>query len=287
MGAWKTSKPLTDKSWAIVKDRPALAGYPVRASIAAVVGGAILAVPGAAIIALIDSTATDIAGGILVFLGLLLGSSLAMIEMGALVVAADRLLNGQEAAADECRAQARQHTGALVGWALLNLIVGSIIQAIQGTGSDGVVTTILRTLLAAAAAAAWALITFFMLPLIVLEGLGTMAALKRSAALIKERFGKAVFGGIRIGFKFFLILTLPGLLIGGGGVVLWAVVGGGLGMGFGALAILVGLALILVGTVLTATVKNVFGVALYRWTATGEVVGPFTEAELGSAVKQQ
>lgn len=288
MGWWSQSKPLTEKSRGLLKQNPELAGYPVRAAVFGIVAGAIPFIAGAALAAVgEDQVALQVAGGVLIFLGVLIGSSVAMLEMGALVVAVDRLLHGQAAPKDECRAQAREHTGSLVGWALLNLIVGTIIQAIQGGGDNGIAVTILRTVLAAAAAAAWALITFFMLPMIVLEGLGTFAALKASAKLIKERFGTTVTGGIRIGFRYFLTLILPGLLLIVGGVVLFVAVDSGVGYGFGALAVAAGLVLVLVGSIMTTTVRNIFGVALYRWASSGELVGPFTEAELASAVKQK
>ncbi len=69
------------------------------------------------------------------------------------------------------------------------------------------------------------------------------------------------------------------------GVALASGVGGGAGIAAGALCLVIGAGLIVVGVVLQTAARQVFGVALYRYAADGLAIGPFDEAELVSAVR--
>jgi len=64
-----------------------------------------------------------------------------------------------------------------------------------------VVMTIIRVILAGLLAAAWSLVTFFVLPVIMLERATTPQAMKRSVSLIKNKWGDAVVGSFRIGLR--------------------------------------------------------------------------------------
>jgi hypothetical protein len=83
----------------------------------------------------------------------------------------------------------------------------------------------------------------------------------------------------------FLFGTLPAITLIVVGLVLWNDDGSGDAIALGAVIALIG-AMILVATLVIAqALRQVFGIALYRWTADGDVVAGFTEAELSSAVK--
>ena len=129
----------------------------------------------------------------------------------------------------------------------------------------------------------WSVITPLVLPIIVLEQLGAVPAIKRSASLIRSTWGEAVFGSVRIGARFGLVFVLPGTVLLVGGIWVGVAVGGAV-LAVGALAAIVGVVLIIVGAVKAATCRNVFGVALYRWTTGEGALGPFSDEDLRGAV---
>jgi len=57
--------------------------------------------------------------------------------------------------------------------------------------------------------AAWSVSTFFVIPLLALEGLGPGDALKRSVSLIRERWGEGLGGSASIGLAVFLVAVVP------------------------------------------------------------------------------
>jgi len=156
---------------------------------------------------------------------------------------------------------------------------------IQGGGDDdNIAVTILRVVAASMLSAAWSLITFFVLPVIVLEDVSAPAAMKRSLAVIRGKWGEAVTGTFRIGGRILLTFVLPGAVLLGIGALLAFVAGGMIGISLGVMLGLAGVALIIVGLVRQAAARQIFGVALYRYAADGVVVGSFTEDDLVSAI---
>ena len=160
------------------------------------------------------------------------------------------------------------------------------MSVIRGDGGGGVVASLLRGLLAGLVAAAWSVVTFFVLPVIVLEELGAVAAVKRSSGIVRHTWGEAIGGSVRIGARFGLLYVLPGVLALAAGVAI-ALIAGGPAVVLGVVLVLVGLALIGTGGVLGATCRAVFGVALYRWTTDGTALGPYTSDDLSTAVRQR
>jgi hypothetical protein len=117
---------------------------------------------------------------------------------------------------------------------------------------------------------AWSVVTFLVLPVLVFEGLGPIAAVKRSAALFKGTWGENLMTNAGIG------------LIG-----LFAIIGGALPLMLflaigGPVAILgIGLFVLWVVTVMlvSSTLTGIFQTALYRY-ATGAPVPGFEPGQL-------
>jgi hypothetical protein len=61
---------------------------------------------------------------------------------------------------------------------------------------------------------AWTVVTFFVVPVLVVEKVGPFDAIKRSVALLRQTWGEAVVGHFGIGLFMFLLM-LPGFLIFG------------------------------------------------------------------------
>jgi hypothetical protein len=269
----------------VIKENRQLLRFPVLAAVWGIVMAAVFMAPAAVILALFDDLAARIAAVALIFLGAWAATFVGVRYMAGLVFVADKILKGEPATFQDGMEAVNEHNGSLAVWALITVVVGWILSMIQGGGDDNVVVTIIRVVLASLLSAAWSLVTFFVLPVIVLERATTPEAMKRSVSLIKTKWGDAVVGSFRIGMRIALVFILPGLLLAAVGVGAAVALGGGPGIALGGALVIVGVALMVVGMVRQAAARQVFGVALYHYAADGMVVGPFAEADLAGAVR--
>ena len=210
MSRWRQGWELTKKSWAVLKSNRELMRFPIYGALLAIALVIVLVVPGAYLI----EEGQNVIGGLLVALGLY-GASFVSVYFGvALAACADKIFRGEAATMADGLAVAKSHTGAIAGWAALSVLVGTVISAIQQTGSIG--EAIVATLIGAA----WGLITFLAIPVITFEGTGPWGTLKRSASLFKERWQGQITGNVAIGGIVFLVGMLPAIALIAGGAYL-------------------------------------------------------------------
>jgi len=275
MKRFRTGWDLTKKSWRLLRSQPGLTAYPVVGGVLAVVAFVVLAGPG---FYLLDTDATA-AGYVLIALGIYLASLAATFFGVALAAAADRAFKGEQVTLGTGVAVASRNFGAIAGWAFVSAVVGTVISILQSQrGLAG-------PLIAALGGAAWGLITFLAIPVIAIEGTGPIATIRRSAHLFKERWRGQVTGNIAIGGGVFLFGTLPAIALIVLGLALWNNDGSGDAIAIGAVITLIGAVILVITLLVAQALRQIFGIALYRWTADGEVVAGFTESELSSAVK--
>src|SRR6185437_7488478 len=94
--------------------------------------------------------------------------------------------------------------GTIFAWAVFAGIVGGILKIIQeNVGALGKILTGIIGVV-------WSIATFFVVPVIAYENLAPIAAFKRSAGLMKEKWGESIGAG----FSFFLINFIGFLAIG-------------------------------------------------------------------------
>jgi Family of unknown function (DUF6159) len=115
--------------------------------------------------------------------------------------------------------------------------------------------------------AAWAVVTFLVVPVMVVEGEGPFAAIKRSAVLLKQTWGEQLGGQFGMSGVFFL-LALPGALP--------------LALGFAAgvgPVVVAGVAVAVIYWVVLAVVASalsqIFRAAVYLYAASGTVPAQF------------
>ena len=271
MRRFKQGWELTKKSWALLRSNRELFRFPIYGGVLAIV--IVIACVGPGLYLIEDGQ--QVVGGLLVALGLY-GASFVAVYFGvALAATADKIFHGQPATIADGFEVARSRVGAIAGWAALAALVGTLISLIQSSGSIG--EAIVGTLVGAA----WSLITFLAVPVITFEGTGPFATLKRSASLFKERWRGQVAGNVAIGGIVGLLGVLPGILMIAGGAYLWA----SNDNGAGAVLVLVGVVVLVVSMLIIQAMRGVFGVALYRFAAEGEVTTGFTQADFESAVR--
>ncbi|MGI9621724.1 MAG: DUF6159 family protein [Acidimicrobiales bacterium] len=298
MSRWGNSKELTRASYDLVKQNPDMYRWTVRAGVyGALVGGIgfiigiFLSALGGVLADPSEGADLGVLGWIVLALGVLCivfasiaGLTVANLQLAGLVKTADDVLHGRPTDTQAARDASHGRLGTLAVWSSISVAVGALVSFIQGDGDSGIIVTLLRGLLAGMVAAIWSVVTTLVMPLIVLEGLTAVPAIKRSAGIIRSTWGEAVLGSVRIGFRFMLMFTLPGIVLLVGGIVLSIAIGGAaIAVGVG--AALVGVVLIIIGAVKAATCRTVFGVALYRWTEGEGALGPFSEDDLRGAVR--
>ena len=173
-------------------------------------------------------------------------------------------MDGKDTNLRDGLAIARERRGLIAKWALVQWAVGLLIRVLQNAGDRGGVGQLVTALVSGLVGAAWAIASFFVVPVLALEGLGPKEALKRSIAVIRERWGEGIVGHATIGGAVFLVGVLPALVVGGLGYVSFASVPA-LG---GALIAIAVVALIAVG-VIGSALNAIFRVTLYRYATEG------------------
>ncbi len=276
--SWGQSKLLTQKSWGIVKENRYLLAFPVLGFLASLIPLAVFWVP-AGYFALNDQNVPAIA---LAIVGIFANQIVISVAGGGLVASADVELAGGSSSVGHGIGRALARLFPLIGWALIATVVNVIVGLVRGQGSGA--AGALRNLAAAGILAMWQIVTFFVLPFIMLEGRGPIAAIKESFTLFKAKWGVQIFGGVRIGGLIGIATILPGILL----VVLGFVAAftgstGLIALGVG--LIVIGILLFMVGALLISTMKGIFSVVLFRYAKDGALEGGFTEAELAGAIR--
>lgn len=279
MGRIKKGWQLTKKAWGVVRENPGLIKLPVYGGILAVIAFIVFAAPGALLIDASATTAGQVVGGVLIAFGAYLASFSVIYFNVALAAAADLAFRGQPASTSAGLAVAKQRRGVIAQWAAVALIVSMIFNAIRDRGG------LAGQIAAGLGAALWALITFLIAPVLAFEGLGPMAAIRRSSSMFKEKWGQQITGNIAIGAITGIAMILS-ILVASLGVFILVSGNSAAIVAGGGLAVL-GAASFIAAAVVSGAVRGVFGVALYRYIAEGTPVGPFSIDELEGSVKQK
>jgi hypothetical protein len=140
-----------------------------------------------------------IIGGLGVYLSTVAATYFAV----ALAAAAAEVLDGRDATVRGGMAVASRCVGAILGWALVLTTVNLVLQALRDRAG------LLGNLLLGAAAVGWGLATLLVVPILALEGLGPFAALTRSTALFREKWGEQLAGAASIGVLFTVLGVVP------------------------------------------------------------------------------
>lgn len=166
--------------------------------------------------------------------------------------ATERLEGGDPTVGSALRAAGRRF-GSILVWGIIAGTVGMILKAIQERSE------LVGKIVAGLIGAAWSLATFFVVPVLVLEGVSVGSAFSRSWSLFKKTWGETVTGQVGLGLASFLfllpVLVVCGLLCYAGLWVVGIVVG------------VLGVALIIV---FFSALQAVFVAALFRYATTGE-----------------
>lgn len=162
---------------------------------------------------------------------------------------------------------AMAHLPSILIWSLVTGSVGLLISMIEREGRIG---HIVRSILGAA----WAVLTYFVVPVMVLEKSSVITAIGRSTKIMASTWGEGIGARFGLGWIFFL-LALPSILI----------VGLGFLAGPAVLAVCVVVAIVysICIAVLSQAAKSVLTVVLYKYATGGKVADGFDSQEIQNA----
>lgn len=224
------------------------------------------------------NTGMPVFGYIVLFLFYLVQYTVVFYNSTALVGAAMIRLRGGDPTVRDGYKIAASRFMPILGWSLLSATVGLILNMLsnnskrRGKGIGAIIASILG--------AAWNVVTFLVVPILAVEGLGPIKAVQRSWDLLKRSWGEQISGTISIGLVFGLIGILGGLLLVGIGVGLSILLESFIpGILFGILLVL----FIMIIGLLNSTLSGIFSAAVYAYAADGQV-GLFDEDLIRGAI---
>ena len=264
MGRMQRGFRLTKISWRILMEQPAALALPLIAAAAeaAIAAGYILGVTGT------KSFEERNAMHYIVLYPLLVILTLIGTFVNAIIVAvADARLRGAPISMRQAFSDTVGRLPLLIGWSLLSATVGLFLRILEER------LPIAGRIAVAIVGVAWSLATMLVIPVLVVEGVGPVDAVKRSGKLFKERWGESLTGQAAIGLPVFLV-GLPFLIVGG------LIATQSMVIGIIIIAIAIGAIVAFSGAL-----GGVFQTALYRYATDGEAHGAFTADEMAMAFR--
>ena len=266
-GRLQNSIDLAKASWGILREDRKLAVLPLLSGLSVLVVALAFFGPVALIVHNGASVSSKPIEWILGVAGYVAVTYVAVFFNAALVFAADKRMRGEPVAIGEAVHAAAARAHVLLPWAVLSATVSVVLRAMEERA--GIVGRIVGSLVGIA----WSLVTFLVLPVLVIEQLGPFQAVKRSTELFKKTWGENMIANAGIGIVA-LVATLAGalpcaLLIAVGGPI--AVIG------------IVALVTWVVGVQLVAAaLTGILQMALYRFATDGVVPGFDTDQLRGA-----
>ncbi|MBN2502170.1 MAG: hypothetical protein JXB38_15405 [Anaerolineales bacterium] len=186
--------------------------------------------------------------------------------VGAAII---RLKGGDPTLADGFRV-ASQRFVPILGYALIAATVGLVLKAISDRSKS------LGRFIISLIGLAWNIATYLVVPILAVEEVGPIDAIKRSVSLLKQTWGEQIVGNFSINTIFGLIsmgIVLIGFTFGAAVIMLelsWVLL-----IIIGALLVLT---LVLIGLI-SSTLNGIYTAAVYQYATTGEA-GEFFNPDL-------
>jgi hypothetical protein len=277
MGRFGRSWELVKLCWGVLRQDKELVVFPIVSAIAVVLVTATFIVPGVFSgywKSFTGDQGVPVSAWVLLVLFYLVQYAVIIFFNAALVSAAlVRLKGGDPTLGDGLRG-AWSHIGAVLGWAAISATVGLVLQALRERGGFA------GAIAAALGGFAWNVITFLVIPVLVVEDVGPIGAIKRSASLLKKTWGEQIIGNAGIGLVFGLI----GFAIAAIGIALGVVVINAGVTAAGVAIIVLAILAVVVVAMLSATLRGIYSAALYQYAVGGDT-GLFTEDVLAGAFR--
>ena len=153
----------------------------------------------------------------------------------------------------------------ILGWALVSATVGLILRMIEDKSKN------IGRFVAGLLGAVWSFITFLVLPVLIIENKNPLTAIKDSAVMLKQTWGRQLASNFSFGLVFFL-LNIPAIIL---------IVLGVMSQNPPLMFVLIAIAVIyiIVLALIQSVLVTIFQTALYHY-AKGEQMGSGFDASL-------
>ena len=259
-----SSWELVKASARVLKADKELLVFPMISSIGLIIVSALFIIP----IFLADAVDTmflngsiQVAGVVVVFLFYLVQYFVIFFANTALVGAAMIRLRGGDPTLGDGFRIAFSRFWTILGYALISATVGMILKAISE--KSGMLGKIIISIIGFV----WNIATYLVVPILAVEGVGPIEAIKRSAGLLRKTWGQQIIGNLGLGTVFGLIVLV--IFVVGIPVIIFAAAG----IQSTALTILVSLlfAFILIAVgLIQSTLNGIYTAAVYQYAADGQ-----------------
>jgi hypothetical protein len=185
-----------------------------------------------------------------------------------------RLRGGDPTVGDGFRI-AMKHLGSILGYALISATVGMILRLISEK------LDFVGEVISSIFGLAWSLASYLVVPVLVLEDVGPIEAVKRSANLLKKTWGEQIVGNFGMGVIFTLLALM--VFLASVPVMVVAISIESVMLIIATVAFFV-LTLVFLGLI-NSTLKGIYVAAVYRYAAEGEASGFFSEEMVRGAFR--
>ena len=162
---------------------------------------------------------------------------------------------------------ANDRLGAIFGWSAIAATVALVLDQLSDTRS------LLGKMMGFALRLLWGYATFFVVPVLIIEGASPMDALGRSTELFRQQWGKAMVANFGFGIGYVLVAI----------VALAPAAALYFGLGVLIPAVLVAAILLLFGFAMVKALEVIFTVALYDFAATGRISPEYSDQMIRGA----
>ena len=273
MGRIQNTLALAKTSWFVLKKDRELMWLPVLSFlVSAALGGAALAV------VVVTRSAAPVASGAAdgatvgpaaVVVGIAAALALGITSVffnGALVAGAHERLTGGDPTVGSSIRRAFGRLAGLVPWALMTTTVGLVLQAMRERAG------FLGRIVVDMIGMAWEVVTFLVVPAVVIDEMGAVDGLKRSASLLRQTWGENLIARVGFGLLGF-VLVIPAVIV--------AVLATSVGAAW--VGIPLAVAWVVVVAVVITALNAIFQTALYMYATTGVVPHGFEGSSLSQS----
>lgn len=251
---------LAGQCWNVLRDDKALAIFPIFSALSIVLVGASFSMP---VWSLIHATHGNFAPGsttrhplyFLMFFFYLVSYAVVTFFNTALVAVALKRLQREPASVTYGLQVALSRLPVIVLYAIVAASVGTVLRALEER--VGIIGRVITGLIGLA----WTVATAMVIPVLAAEDTGPLGAIERSVTLLRKTWGEDLVGNGGIGLATFfaqIVVVVLGMAIVSVAIQTHAVV-------LAVLCAVMGIALIILVAVVSATLRSIYSAALYRY----------------------
>jgi Family of unknown function (DUF6159) len=263
---------LTKVAWTVVRGDRALLALAIISGVTGAAGIALILGLGG-----VFDAERNVSGQVALF-ALILSYPLMFVSVflnTAIAAAAAAALEGEHLTVGEALAVPVRRIGQVAMWSLIAAVVGFVLEQLVSRLPLG------GSIVARLVGVGWSVASLFAIPILALEDCSAPECLRRSAHVIKKRWGEGL-GGIFMITGWAVLVMLPLVAI-----VIVAAVASASTPAIEFAVIGLGIAVAVAVVAVQLVVRQTFAVALYRYATTGENQGAFASGDLESPFRRR